>query len=127
MSGNFYAIGNESLDKFLKADGEWTDDIDDAEQFADITEAVMKQVELIRREIITEICEVPLMHEAVYEDINARIGDLQERLERAGVILSTEIGSGDETKWKLEIEGAGVTLKVRLAGPDDWEAIYHED
>ena len=124
MTKNFYAIGNESLDQFLRADGSWADDIDDAEHFSSIEDAVMKQVELIQQNIITEICEVPLMHEAVYEDIHSRIDDLQARLESAGIHLSTTIGSGDDTTWTIEIENAGVTLTMRLAGPDEWEAQY---
>lgn len=124
MTKNFYAIGNESLDQFLRADGSWADDIDDAEHFSSIEDAVMKQVELIQQNIITEICEVPLMHEAVYEDIHSRIDDLQARLESAGIHLSTTIGSGDDTTWTIEIESAGVTLTLRLAGPDEWEARY---
>ena len=124
MTKNFCAIGNESLDQFLRADGTWVDDIDDAEHFSSIEDAVMKQVELIQQNIITEICEVPLMHEAVYEDIHSRIDDLQARLESAGIHLSTTIGSGDDTTWTIEIENAGVTLTLRLAGPDEWEARY---
>ena len=124
MTKNFYAIGNESLDQFLRADGTWADDIDDAEHFSSIEDAVMKQVELIQKNVITEICEVPLMHEAVYEDIHGRIDDLQARLEAAGVHLSTTIGSGDDTTWTIEFENAGVVLTLRLAGPDEWEANY---
>lgn len=126
MTKNFYAIGNESIDRFRRADGEWVEDINDAEQFASIEDAVMKQVDLFGVGIFTEICEVPLMHEGIYDDIHSRIDDLQARLEAAGIELTTNIGSGDETTWTFGIENAGVTLTVRLAGPDEWEAKYED-
>lgn len=120
---NFYAIANETLDQFRRADGSWTDNLDDAECLT-IEAATEKQIELIRAKVITELVEVPLMHEAFYDDIHSRIDTLQERLERAGVTLSTHIGEGDETTWTIEV--AGVTLNVTLAGPDSWEVTYED-
>lgn len=120
---NFYAIANETLDQFRRADGSWTENLDDAEHLT-IEAATEKQVELIRAEVITELVEVPLMHEAFYDDIHSRIDTLQDRLERAGVTLTTQIGEGDETTWTFEV--AGVTLRVTLAGPDSWEADYED-
>lgn len=120
---NFYAIANETLDQFRRADGSWTENLDDAEHLT-IEAATEKQVELIRAEVITELVEVPLMHEAFYDDIHSRIDTLQDRLEQAGVTLTTRIGEGDETTWTFEV--AGVTLRVTLAGPDSWEADYED-
>lgn len=120
---NFYAIANETLDQFRRADGSWTENLDDAEHLT-IEAATEKQVELIRAEVTTELVEVPLMHEAFYDDIHSRIDTLQERLERAGVTLTTQIGEGDETTWTFEV--AGATLRVTLAGPDSWEADYED-
>lgn len=120
---NFYAIANETLDKFRRADGSWTETLDEAEHLT-IEAATEKQVELIRAKVITELVEVPLMHEAFYADIHSRIDTLQERLQRAGVTLSTHIGEGDETTWTVEVDG--VTLNVTLAGPDSWEATYED-
>lgn len=120
---NFYAIANETLDKFRRADGSWTETLDEAEHLT-IEAATEKQVELIRAKVITELVEVPLMHEAFYADIHSRIDTLQGRLQRAGVTLSTHIGEGDETTWTVEVDG--VTLNVTLAGPDSWEATYED-
>lgn len=119
---NYYIVSDESMQRFLKADGEWTDDRDEAEHLT-IEQAVERQVELIRKNVVTEICEVPLMHEAIYDDIHTRIDDVQRRLADAGIYLTTEIGSGDETTWTLEVESVGLTLKMRLAGPDEWEVV----
>lgn len=119
---NYYIVSDEAMERFLKADGQWTDDRDEAEHLT-IEQAVEKQVELIRQQVVTEICEVPLMHEAVYDDVHSRIDDVQARLAEAGIYLSTEIGSEDETTWTLEVESIGLTLKMRLAGPDEWEVV----
>jgi hypothetical protein len=118
---NFFAIANETLDRFLRADGTWSDDVDEAEHLT-IEQAVEKQVEMIRREIITEIFEVPLMAQAIYDDLHGRIDDLQGRLEAAGIELETHIGQGDETTWTMRIPAAGVVLRITLAGPDSWQA-----
>lgn len=122
---NYYAISNESHDRFLRADGEWVEDIDDAEHMT-IEQAVEKQVELVRDNVITDLFEVPLMHEAVYADIHSRIDDLQARLESAGVELATEIGQGDQTTWTFGIPSIGLVLLMRLAGPDEWEIVTDE-
>lgn len=119
---NYYIVADESLKRFLKPDGEWTEDRDEAEHLT-IEQAVERQVEMIGKNVPTEICEVPLMHEAVYDDIHARIDEVQARLADAGIYLSTSIGSEDETTWTLEVESIGLTLKMRLAGPDEWEVV----
>ena len=36
-------------------------------------------------------------------------------------------GSEDETTWVMEFENAGLTLTLKLAGPDTWEVSNHED
>jgi len=123
---NYYVIANEEKDKFLDENGAWVENLDDAKHYS-LDDAVMRQVEFIRQEIVTEICEVPLMHESFYADIDARIDSLQERLAAAGCILSTVIGSEDETTWVMEFENAGLTLTLKLAGPDAWEVTDHED
>jgi hypothetical protein len=116
---NFFAIANETLDRFLRADGTWSEDVDDAEHLT-IEQAVERQVELIRREIVTEIFEVPMMAQAMYDDLHGRIDDLQGKLESAGIQLTTHIGQGDETTWTIDVPAAGVSLKITLAGPDSW-------
>lgn len=118
---NYYVVSNEAGDRFLNASGEWVESMDDAEHMT-IERAVERQVELIRREIITELFEVPLMHEAMYEDLHARIDDVQGSLEAVGVELTTHIGQGDETTWTMVFPG-GFTLRMKLAGPEAWEVI----
>lgn len=118
---NYYVLANEGRDKFLDAAGAWVERVDDAHQYNDFADAVMKHMELAKNGISTEVCEVPLMHEAFYADIDARLTPIMERLHAAGCTLSTQIGEGDETLWKFEFENAGLTLTVRLAGPDAWE------
>lgn len=115
---NYYVVGDEKLTKFLAADGSWVEDYNEAEQLT-IEQAVEKQVELIRREIVTEIFEVPLLAEGVYQAIHARIDDLQGLLEERGISLTTHIGQEDETTWTLEVQG--LTLTLKLAGPDEFE------
>lgn len=116
---NFYGIANETLDKFLTASGEWSENIDDAEHLT-IVQATEKQVDLLLRDkVMTELVEIPLMQEGVYDAIHSRIDDLQARLEAAGVDLETTIGEGDETTWRLTFPGFMLTLN--LTGPDDFE------
>lgn len=121
---NNYVVGDEMLTKFLAADGSWVEDFNDAEQLT-IEQAVEKQVELIRREIITEIFEVPLLAEGMYHAIHNRVDDLQARLEAAGVTLTTHIGDGDETTWTMEF--GDFTLTMKLAGPDEFEVADRDD
>lgn len=117
---NYYVVSDETRTKFLRGDGSWTDEMNDAEHMT-IEQAVEKQVELIRREVITEICEVPLMHESFYDDVHSRIDDLQAALDSIGITLSTEIGQGDETTWTLEFPAIGRTVRIKLDSPDSWE------
>jgi len=121
---NYYVVGDKKLAKFLAADGSWVEDYNDAEQLT-IEQAVEKQVELIRREIVTEIFEVPLLAEGMYHAIESRVDDLQARLEAAGVTLTTNIGQGDETTWTMEF--GDFTLTMKLAGPDEFEVIEKDD
>ena len=116
---NFYVVGDEKLTKFLAADGSWVEDYNDAEQLS-IEEAVMRQVDQINAGVITEIFEVPLLAEGVYQSIVSRLDELQELLSDVGVELSTVIGSEDETTWKMSF-GNGLSLTIKLSGPDDFE------
>lgn len=121
---NYYVVGDEALTRFRKADGSWTEDYNEAEQLT-IEQAVEKQVELIRQQIVTEIFEVPLLAEGMYHAIHNRVDDLQARLEAAGVTLTTTIGEGDETTWTMEF--GDFTLTMKLAGPDEFEITDRED
>ena len=116
---NFYGIANQTLDKFLTAGGEWSENIDDAEHLT-IVQATEKQVDLLLHEkMMTELVEIPLMHHGVYDAIDSRIDELQARLEAAGVELTTTVGEGDETTWRFAFPGFSLTLS--LTGPDDFE------
>lgn len=120
---NYYVVGTPDLTKYLMADGSWTEDYNEAEQLT-LEAAVERQVEMIQKEIITELFEVPLLAEGMYQAIHARVDDLQARLEAAGVTLTTNIGAGDETTWTMEF--AGFTLTMKLAGPDEFEVSEDE-
>lgn len=119
MSKNFYVLSGED-DKYLKADGSWTDHRDDADHMK-LEDALDKQLELFRQKVFVEIHEVPLMAEAMYDDIHGRVDALQERLGAVGVELDTHIGSEDETTWTMRFNSIGLTLRVTLNGPDSWE------
>jgi hypothetical protein len=80
----------------------------------------MRQVDQINAGVITEIFEVPLLAEGVYQSIGSRLDELQELLADVGVELSTVIGSEDETTWKMSF-GNGLSLTITLSGPDDFE------
>lgn len=123
---NFYGIANETLDKFLTASGDWSESIDDAEHLT-IEAATDRQLELIRQQVITELVEIPLMQQGVYDAIHSRIDDLQARLEAEGVDLVTNIGQGDETTWTMTFRNSGLTLTLKLTGPDDFEVQTDED
>lgn len=116
---NFYVVGDEKLTKFLAADGSWVEGYNDAEQLS-IEDAIMRQVDQINAGVITEIFEVPLLAEGVYQSIGSRLDELQELLSDVGVELSTVIGSEDETTWTM-VFGSGLRLEIKLAGPDDFE------
>lgn len=123
---NLYVVGSKDLTQFLAADGSWVEDYNDAEQLS-MEDAVMRQVEMIRKDIVTEIFEVPLLAEGLYHAIESRVDDLQARLEAAGINLTTHIGQGDETTWTFEIPSVGLTLTMKLTGPDDFEVTTDED
>lgn len=123
---NFYGIANEALDRFLTASGDWSENIDDAEHLT-IEAATDKQLELVRREIITELVEIPLMQQGVYDAVHSRIDELQARLEAEGVDLVTHIGQGDETTWTMTFRGSGLVLTLKLTGPDDFEVQTDEN
>lgn len=120
MSKNFYVLGDDD-DKYLKADGSWTDHVDDADHMR-LEDALDKQLELFRQGVFVELNEVPLMAEGMYADIHGRVDALQERLAAAGVELETVIGSEDETTWTLRFTSIGLALRLTLDGPDSWEA-----
>lgn len=107
---------------FRTADGEWTPNIDDAEHMT-IEDAVDKQAELIDDPRIINVCEVPKMHEALYADMDRRFDELQERLREHEVFLEYEIGEGDETRWKISFERAGVAVVLKLESPDAFEVM----
>jgi tellurite resistance-related uncharacterized protein len=117
---NFYGIANETLDKFLTASGDWSENTDDAEHVT-IEAATEKQLEFVRQQVITELVEIPLMQQEAYDAINSRTDDLQARLEAAGVDLVTNIGHGDDTTWTMTFRHPGLTLTLKLTGPDDFE------
>jgi hypothetical protein len=118
-----YVLGDSSEPRlFRKEDGEWTPTIDDAEHMT-IEEAVDKQAELIDDPRIMEICEAPLMHEAMYADMTRRFDELQERLREHEVFLEYEIGEGDDTTWKITFDRAGVALVLKLEDPNAFEVL----
>jgi hypothetical protein len=120
-----YALADGSLTQFRREDGTWSDDYNDAEQMT-FEQAMAKCVELFQEsKLITEVFEVPLLAEGMYAAIDSRIDDLQARLEAAGVTLTTQVGSGDETTWTMEF--GDFTLTMKLAGPDDFEVNDNED
>ena len=122
---NLYALADESLKRFRRGDGTWSDDYNDAEQMT-LERAMEKCLELFQAEnIFTEVFEVPLLAEGMYAAIDSRVDDLQARLEAAGVRLTTQVGSGDETTWTMEF--SDFTLAMKLTGPDDFEVTDHED
>jgi hypothetical protein len=123
---NLHVVGNKDLTQFLAADGSWVEDYNDAEQLS-LEDAVMRQVEMIRKDIVTEIFEVPLLAEGLYHAIESRVDDLQARLEAAGINLTTHVGAGDETTWTFEIPSVGLTLTMKLTGPDDFEVTTDEN
>ena len=123
---NFYGIANETLDRFLTAGGDWSENVDDAEHLT-MEAAIDKQLELVRREVITELIEIPLLQSGVYDAIHSRVDDLQGQLEAEGVDLVTNIGEGDQTTWTMTFRGSGLVLELKLAGPDEFEVRSNED
>jgi hypothetical protein len=121
---NLYALADESLKQFRREDGTWSDDYNDAEQMT-LERAMERCLELFREGVITEVFEVPLLAEGMYAAIDSRVDDLQARLEAAGVTLTTQVGSGDETTWTMVFDD--FTLTMKLTGPDDFEVTDHED
>ena len=123
---NFYGIANETLDRFLTASGDWSENVDEAEHLT-MEAAIDKQLELVRREVITELIEIPLLQSGVYDAIHSRVDDLQGQLEAEGVDLVTNIGEGDQTTWTMTFRGSGLVLELKLAGPDEFEVRSNED
>ena len=119
----FYVLGDSSEPRlFRREDGEWTPNIDDAEHMT-IEDAIDKQAELIDDPRIINVCEVPLMHEAMYADMGRRFDELQEKLREHEVFLEYEIGEGDETTWKITFERAGVAVVLKLEDPNAFEMV----
>jgi hypothetical protein len=122
---NMYALADESLKKFRRVDGTWSADYNDAEQMT-LERAMERCLEVFKDTgVITEVFEVPLLAEGLYAAIDSRVDDLQARLEAAGVMLTTQVGSGDETTWTMDF--GDFTLTMKLTGPDDFEVTDHED
>jgi hypothetical protein len=118
-----YVLGDSSEPRqFRREDGEWTPNIDDAEHMT-IEDAIDKQAELIDDPRIINVCEAPLMHEAMYADMGRRFDELQERLREHEVFLEYEIGEGDETTWKITFERAGVAVVLKLEDPNSFEMV----
>ena len=118
-----YVLGDSSEPRLFRTEGgEWTADINDAEHMT-LEEAVDKQAELIHDPRIINVCEAPLMHEAMYADMTRRFDELQERLREHEVFLEYEIGEGDETTWKISFERAGVALVLKLEDPNAFEVV----
>lgn len=122
---NLYALADESLKRFRREDGTWSDDYNDAEHMA-LERAMERCLEVFKASgVITEVFEVPLLAEGMYAAIDSRVDDLQARLEAAGVMLTTLVESGDETTWMMEF--GDFTLTMKLTGPDDFEVTDRED
>jgi len=118
-----YVLGDSSEPRlFRREDGEWTQNINDAEHMS-IEDAVDKQAELIDDPRIINVCEAPLMHEAMYADMSRRFDELQERLREHEVFLEYEIGESDETTWKITFERAGVAVVLKLEDPNSFEMV----
>jgi hypothetical protein len=118
-----YVLGDSSDPRlFRREDGEWTTNIDDAEHMT-IEDAIDKQAELIDDPRIINVCEAPLMHEAMYADMGRRFDELQERLREHEVFIKYEIGEGDDTTWKITFERAGVALVLKLEDPNSFEMV----
>lgn len=118
-----YVLGDSSEPRlFRREDGEWTPNINDAEHMS-IEDAVGKQSELIDDPRIINVCEAPLMHEAMYADMGRRFDELQERLREHEVFLEYEIGEGDDTTWKITFERAGVAVVLKLEDPNSFEMV----
>ena len=118
-----YVLGDSSEPRmFRREDGEWTPNIDDAEHMS-IEDAIDKQAELIDDPRIINVCEAPLMHEAMYADMSRRFDELQEKLREHEVFLEYEIGEGDETTWKITFERAGVAVVLKLEDPNAFEMV----
>lgn len=118
-----YVLGDSSEPRlFRREDGEWTPNIDDAEHMT-IEDAIDKQAELIDDPRIINVCEAPLMHEAMYADMSRRFDELQDKLREHEVFLEYEIGEGDETTWKITFERAGVAVVLKLEDPNAFEMV----
>lgn len=119
----YYVLGDSSEPRLFRTKaGEWTAQIDDAEHMS-IEEAVDRQAELAADPRIMEICEAPLMHEAMYADMTRRFDELQERLREHEVFLEYEIGESDQTTWKISFDRAGVALVLKLEDPNAFEVL----
>jgi hypothetical protein len=118
---NLYVIANQTLDRFRKADGSWTGVIDEAEQMG-LHAALEKEIEVhMGGEKLIQLFEVPLMHDAQYEDALSLSDAAAGFFDRHGIDLSVEIASGDETTWTMKSRGSGETVTVTLADCDSFE------
>lgn len=118
---NLYVIANQHLDRFRKADGSWTPDINEAEQMG-LHDALEKEIEVhMGGEKLIQLFEVPLMHDAQYEDVMSQADAAADFFDRHGIDLGVEIGSGDETTWTMKSRGSGETVTLTLADCDSFE------
>ena len=118
---NLYVIANEEFNSFRKADGSWTDDINDAEQMG-LHVALEKEIEVhLGGEKLIQLFEVPLMHDAQYADVMSQADAAADFFDRHGIDLGVEIGSGDETTWTMKSRGSGETVTLTLADCDSFE------
>ena len=118
---NLYVIANQGLDKFRKADGSWTADMNEAEQMG-LHDALEKEIEVhMGGEKLIQLFEVPLMHDAQYEDAMSQADAAADFFDRHGIDLSVEIASGDETTWTIKSRGSGETVTLNLADCDSFE------
>lgn len=124
---NFYVLRNRKTGAYRRADGSMTEDIDDAEQMS-IHDALEKEIEVFSRgEKFTELYEVPLMHDAQYEDAMAMTDPAGDFFDDHGIDLTVEIGAGDETAWTLVSRTTGHVAKVTLKDCHSFEVNKQED
>ena len=118
---NLYVIANQDLDSFRKEDGTWTPDINEAEQMG-LHDALEKEIEVhLGGEKMIQLLEVPLMHEAQYEDALSLSDAAAVFFDRHGLDLSVEIGDSDETTWAMTSRATGETVRVTLSDCTSFE------
>lgn len=123
---NFYVLRNRETGSYRKADGSMTGDIGEAEQM-NIHDAMQKEIEVFASgDKVTELYEVPLMHEAQYEDAMDLTDPAGDFFDNHGIDLVVEIGAGDETTWTLTSRTTGQSVRVTLEDCHSFEVNQHE-